>query len=309
MSSTLSPHGFSTVRGRGYRPAQVDARLDALLLECEELREQDARLEVLAKELSDEADRLRAVVAALPEPTFESLGERALRILREAEEQAAELTELAATDTERLRGEAREAGQALCDAAEKAADQQRAEAASAAEETVRAATEAAGELLTAARTEAEETGRAAREKLAEVARRGSALLERQDEDHSGQSEALAKELAGLEAETSASVTALEERGEVALATAKRLYSEAEEAARHAVEDAEAQAAEIVAEARVRADRIARETERVLRGHEESATELRAHLAHVRATLAALTGRDTQPVGASQGAGAAGAPAE
>ena len=43
----------------------------------------------------------------------------------------------------------------------------------------------------------------------------------------------------------------------------------EEAARHRVEDARSHAAELVAEAKVAADRVARETERVLRAHEES----------------------------------------
>lgn len=309
MSSTLSPHGFSAVRGRGYRPAQVDARLDALLLECAELREQDGRLTVLARELSDEADRLRAVVAALPEPTFASLGERASRILREAEEQATELAEMAAADTEQLRAEAREAGQALCDAAEEIADKRREEAAGAAEDAVGEMTEQARDLLATAEAEATQTSRSAREELAEVARRSTVLLERQEKDHQEQRDAVTSELTRREAENTAAVATLEERGETVIAAAKRAYAEAEQASRRGLDDAQAQAGELVAEAKVRADRVARETDRVVRAHEANAAELRAHLTHVRATLAALTGRDVEPVGAAHGTDGPGAPAE
>ncbi|MBK3586148.1 cellulose-binding protein, partial [Streptomyces sp. MBT57] len=76
------------------------------------------------------------------------------------------------------------------------------------------------------------------------------------------------------------------------AEAARGLAETQEAARHGQEDAEARAAEVLSQARVREERIVRETERVLREHEEGREEVQAHMAHVRSSLAALTGRVT-----------------
>ncbi|MDV9202423.1 cellulose-binding protein, partial [Streptomyces sp. Wh19] len=75
-----------------------------------------------------------------------------------------------------------------------------------------------------------------------------------------------------------------------LEEARRALAETEEAARHGQEDAEARAAELIAEARVREERVVRETERIVREHEEGRDEVQAHMAHVRNSLAALTGR-------------------
>jgi hypothetical protein len=47
---------------------------------------------------------------------------------------------------------------------------------------------------------------------------------------------------------------------------------------------------VVAQARVRAERIARDTERVLREHGETWDDVQAHMDHVRSSLTALTGR-------------------
>ncbi|NEC65517.1 cellulose-binding protein, partial [Streptomyces sp. SID9727] len=80
------------------------------------------------------------------------------------------------------------------------------------------------------------------------------------------------------------------------AAARRARAEAEEAARHGQEDAEARAAELIARARVREERVVRETERVLRVHEEGREEVQAHMAHVRSSLAALTGRVSPAAG-------------
>ncbi|MGV9897336.1 cellulose-binding protein, partial [Streptomyces tendae] len=63
-----------------------------------------------------------------------------------------------------------------------------------------------------------------------------------------------------------------------------------EAAGRRQEEARARAAEVVAEARVRQERIARDTERVLREHGERWDELQAHMASVRSNLHSLTGR-------------------
>lgn len=297
MSSTQSPHGFSVVRGRGYRPAQVDERVTALTRECAELREQDGRLAVLLRELSEETERLRGVVATLPEPTFEPLGERAQLILREAEAETAEIRRLAVADVAGLRAAAREDGQARCTRAEEAAESRRARVRARAKDTVRQARTRARELVAAARREAAETEELGRARLAEVRRRGAALLRNQQRDQRGRGEAFTRELARREAETQTSVTALAERGERTWAAARRAYAEAEEAARHQREDAEARAGELLAEAAVRAERTGRETERLLRRNEERGAELHEHLVRVQGTLAELTGRLGQPVAA------------
>ena len=80
------------------------------------------------------------------------------------------------------------------------------------------------------------------------------------------------------------------RGEALLAGARRELAEAEEAARHGQEDAEARAAELLSGAGMAEERVVRETERVLREHEEGREEVQAHMTHVRNSLAALTGR-------------------
>ena len=80
---------------------------------------------------------------------------------------------------------------------------------------------------------------------------------------------------------------------------------ADQAARLRQEDAQAQAAEIVAQARAREERLARETERMLREHVERREELKAHLEHVRGSLAALTGKPVRrtPLRPASAAGA------
>ncbi|MCG3044153.1 cellulose-binding protein, partial [Streptomyces sp. S1A] len=101
-SASRSPHGFAVVRGRGYRPDQVDRFTSGLYGDLEEARERLDRLGVLAGELEAEADRLRGVVAALPPQTYEALGERARLILSEAEAEAGELRERAREESRRV---------------------------------------------------------------------------------------------------------------------------------------------------------------------------------------------------------------
>ncbi|EOY48183.1 putative cellulose-binding protein [Streptomyces lividans 1326] len=72
--------------------------------------------------------------------------------------------------------------------------------------------------------------------------------------------------------------------------AEQELADAGEAAVRRQEEARDRAAEVVAEARTRRERIARDTERVLREHGERWDELQAHMASVRSSLQALTGR-------------------
>ncbi|KIF03181.1 cellulose-binding protein, partial [Streptomyces sp. RSD-27] len=88
----MSPHGpqgFSTVRGgRGYRPEHVDRYVARLAGSRDEAWERVARLTVLARQMEQEAERLRAAVAALAPQTYDELSERARRILSLAEEES-----------------------------------------------------------------------------------------------------------------------------------------------------------------------------------------------------------------------------
>ncbi|MEV8211303.1 cellulose-binding protein, partial [Streptomyces sp. NPDC079189] len=126
--------------------------------------------------------------------------------------------------------------------------------------------------------------------VAETRRRTAAVLANQEQEHTERWKGAERELADAEAAQATHHDALTEQAENRLAEARRALAEEEEAARHGEEDAEAQAAELIAAARVREERVVRETERILREHEEGREEVQAHMAHVRNSLATLTGR-------------------
>ncbi|EHN72796.1 hypothetical protein SMCF_7779, partial [Streptomyces coelicoflavus ZG0656] len=67
-------------------------------------------------------------------------------------------------------------------------------------------------------------------------------------------------------------------------------ADAREAAVRRQEEARERAAEVVAEARLCQERVARDTERVLREHGERWDELQAQMDSVRSSLSSLTGR-------------------
>jgi hypothetical protein len=120
--------------------------------------------------------------------------------------------------------------------------------------------------------------------------RAERLLAEVETRHAERWDAAERDAAGRE-------TALERRhaersgvAEGRLAEAERALAAAAERARHEQEEADARAATLLAEARLRAERVERETERILREHETARDEMRAHMAHVRSSLAALTGR-------------------
>ncbi|MGW1090773.1 cellulose-binding protein [Streptomyces sp. NPDC002596] len=289
-AAPVSAYGFVVVRGRGYRPEQVDGRAADLSAERDKAWEKVSRLTALAEELEAESARLAEVVATLAPPTYASLGERAQEILA-----------LADAEAQAVRGTAQEEAQALRDAADAAArqlrgharadsDALRSAAGSHADETVAAAQQSADSMLAAARKEAGEARDQAEAAMAETRRRTASVLANQKHEHIERWKTAERELAAAEAAQVAQHDELTDRAEARLAEARRALSEAEEAARHGQEDAEAQAAELIAAARVREERVIRETERILREHEEGREEVQAHMAHVRNSLAALTGR-------------------
>ncbi|AYV28108.1 hypothetical protein EES41_15400 [Streptomyces sp. ADI95-16] len=292
MSAPMSPHGpgFGTVRGRGYRMEQVDRYLARLSDSRDEAWERVARLTVLAKRMEAEAGRLREAVSELAPQRYDDLSERARRILLLSEEEAEAVRDEAGADVLAIQG----AAEAHADRATELARHDA--------EAVREQTEVrARQLLLRAQREADEERGGARDEaaawraeaaaaLAEMERRSQALLTEREQERVERRDAAERELAAREGELEARLLELDRCAEAGLAEARRALAEAEEAARHGQEDAEARGAELVAAARVREERVGRETERILREHAEAQEEMRAHMNHVRSSLAALTGR-------------------
>ncbi|QIJ63155.1 cellulose-binding protein [Streptomyces sp. JB150] len=288
-SASVSPHGFVTVRGRGYHPAQVDAFTAALCRDRDAGWERAARLTVLAREMEAEAGCLRETVARLAPQTYEALGERARRLFRLGQAEAAEVRERARREADERVARARAYADGVRRAAREYAETLRAEAGDRARHRLLAARAEADEVRVAARREVEECRAEAVAALREVRQRTLAVLAGRQEDHVGRwaaaERAAAERAAALEARHAARIA----RAEAALREAERALADAGEAARLRQEEARARAAGIVAEARLCEERIARETERVLREHGKRRDGVQAHMEHVRACLAALTG--------------------
>ncbi|MGI5258252.1 cellulose-binding protein [Streptomyces angustmyceticus] len=302
MSASVSPHGFETVRGRGYRPEDVDRRVTGLSIDRDSCWERAARLTVLSHEMEAELAELRAYLAQQPPQTYESLGREARLILTTAESEAARLR----TEAEEAAGELRDAaaGHAdeVRDAAGRAGEEVRAEAETRARRTDRAARGEATELAAVAAEEVERLRSEAAEGLAEVRRRTAQLLGDQEKRQTEEWEAAGRELAALEEETDRRVAELDARGKAVRADARRQYAEAEETARHRQEDGEDRAAGLLAQARAEAERLERGTERILRAHEAEREEARVHMTHVRNSLAVLTGKAPVAEEDEEGAG-------
>ncbi|MER5291453.1 cellulose-binding protein [Streptomyces pharetrae] len=290
--ASVSPYGFETVRGRGYRPEQVDAFATALCRDRDAAWERAARLTVLAKEMEAEAELLRAAVARLAPQTYEALGERARRLFQLGEEEAAEVRERARREAHERVARAEERALEVRRAAEADAGALRADAEERARQRLLAARAEADELRVTARREVKERRAEALAALREVRRRTAALLADQERDHAERWEAAERSAAARATALDARHAELTARAEAALAEAEEAFADAEESARCRQGEAQARAAEIVAEARAREERIARETERVLREHGERWDDVQAHMDQVRDSLAALTGGRT-----------------
>ncbi|MYT81137.1 hypothetical protein YW3DRAFT_04241 [Streptomyces sp. MnatMP-M77] len=286
----VSAYDVVGVRGRGYRPDQVDRATAALIAERDAALDELGRLTGRVEELLAESARLAETVATLPVQDYAELGERAQRILALAVSEAEALDAGAVAAGQELRDAAEAAGRAAGDATRGAAGEVRAAADRAADERVAAAVREAEGLLAAARQDAEEVRSAAASAMAATRDRTASVLAHQEQEHAERLKAAEAELADREAASEARFAGLTERAEALLSEAGRDLAATQEAARHGQEDAEARAAELLAEARVREERVVRETDRILREHEEGREEVQAHMAHVRSSLAALTGR-------------------
>ncbi|RST05001.1 cellulose-binding protein [Streptomyces sp. WAC05374] len=282
--------GFAVVWGRGYRTEQVDRAVAGLEAEREAAGRRADELAVRVGELAAEAARLREFVAELPPQRYETLSRRAQEILALAEEEADALRADALDEARRLADEAEADARSVRDAAREAADAVRGRAGARAEETVAEARRTAGHTRAEALAEAEERRGEGLAALREARGRAERLVAAQEARHTERREALEREVAAREAELAARHEELTGAAEARLAEAERALAEAAEQAWHGQEEADARAGALLAEARLRAERVERETARVLREHETARDEVRAHMAHVRSSLAALTGR-------------------
>ena len=178
-SASVSPHGFGAVRGRGYRPEQVDAYAAALSRDRDAAWERAARLTVLAREMETEVAELRETVAQLPPQTYETLGEGARRLFQLAQEEAGAVREGAGLEAQRLSEAAQARATGVRDAAQAHADAVRADAEERARHRLLAARAEADEIRISTRREVKEGRGEALGALREVRRRTSAMLAEQ----------------------------------------------------------------------------------------------------------------------------------
>ncbi|MFE5598592.1 cellulose-binding protein [Streptomyces coelicoflavus] len=290
--ASASPHGFVTVRGRGrgYRPEQVEAYAAALCEERDAAWERAARLTVLAREMEEDLGDLEEMVEQLTAQDYEVLGEQARDLFRLVEAEAEAVRERARGAAEGLLEDARAHAAGVREAARAHADAVRAEADERARQLLLAARAEADEARIAARREVKAERAEALSALRETRRRATGTAAEQSGELAGRwaaaeraEEERARALDGRHAELTA-------RAEQGVCEAERELAAAREAAVRRQEEARARAAEMVAEARLCQERIARDTERVLREHGERWDELQAQMDSVRSSLSSLTGR-------------------
>jgi len=289
-SAWMPPGGFATVRGRGYRPDQVDAYLEALSEGRDAAWERAARLTVLAKDMAADLARLREVVARLEPQEYDTLAEGARNLYRLALEEAEQLRERARCEARDRVARAEADAEEVRRAAREAADARRAEADEHARDLLAAARAEADGIRVDARRAVKEGRGASLAALREARRHTAALLAEQTRQQAERLAGVEREEAERVAALDARHAALEARAEAEVAAAGRALAEAEEHARRCEEEARERAAGVVADARTRAGRIAQETERMLRAHSEAWDDVQAHMDHVRSKLMMLTGR-------------------
>ncbi|MFM9444546.1 cellulose-binding protein [Streptomyces acidiscabies] len=289
-SASVSPYGFGTVRGRGYRPAQVEAYIAALCADRDAAWDRAARLTVQAKKAESRATHLRETVIRLTPQSYETLGEAAHHLFRLAEHEAEALRERARHEAREQAARADAQAAAIREEAESASRRTLAEAEEWGRQRVARARAEADEIRVTARREVKEGRAEALEGLREVRRRTEALLTRQDQTRDQRMEAIEREAAHRASTLDTHYSHLLARAETTLSEARTTYTEAEESANHLRSRAHDHATSLLTEAHHQADRIARETERVLREHGERWDDVRAHMDYVRSSLSALTGR-------------------
>ncbi|MFJ4472715.1 DivIVA domain-containing protein [Streptomyces sp. NPDC089424] len=288
-SASVSSHGFAPVRGRGYRPEEVDAYIEALSEDRDAAWERAARLTVLAREMEEELEDLRETLAELPPQTYESLGEGARLLFQAAQDEAAAVRERARRETREQVAEAEAYADRVRRTAREEADALVAEVEERARQRVLAASTEADEIRIEARREVKEGRAEALSALRELRHRTAAMLAEQEKAQAERWSAVENQAVEGDAVVDAGLAERVARAEAELAEAERDFADAEQAPGREQEKAQALAAEVLAQARAREDQIARETERVLREHGERWDDVQAHMDYVRNSLAALTG--------------------
>ncbi|MFF4502564.1 cellulose-binding protein [Streptomyces sp. NPDC001401] len=290
MSSTpISPHGFGAVRGRGYCPEQVEVFAEALSLDRDAAWERAARLTVLAKDMEAEAALLQETVSKLSPQTYETLGEGARHLFQLVQEEGEAVRERARQEAQRLVEAAQAYAAGVLDAAQAYADSVHADAEEHAGQRLDAARAVADEMRIGARQAVKEGRGESLGVLRELRQRATVKLAEQAKEFADRWD----EVEQAEAERAAALDAREEmrveRAEAEVAQARRALMEAEEFAHRCQEEANERAAEILGGARLREEQIVRETEQVLREHEERSVEMQVQMDNVRSSLTALTG--------------------
>jgi cell division septum initiation protein DivIVA len=289
-AAPLSAHGFLPTRGRGYRPEQVDRQLAELSQDRDAAWERVARLMVLAKQMEAEAAQYREQVASLVPQTYETLSPRAQQILA-----------LASEESGRVRAEARDEARAERLAAE-GASARSVEAARAEAGAVRAAAEAyAEQVLGSARSVADEERTGARRDikaergealaaLREMRRRTEGVMAAMAQGHADRLAAAEREFEGRTRALDIGLAESAAYADAGLDEARRTFSEVVEWAGHSRQNAQDTAEQLLSQAGARANRLTLDTERLVREHTEAREEMRAHMTHVRESLATLTGQ-------------------
>ncbi|WP_424213390.1 cellulose-binding protein [Streptomyces sp. BI20] len=282
--------GLAIVRGRGYRADQVDAYLSRLNAGREDAWAEVARLREQIARLEAESVHLAQRIANLGPQTYDELTDRARRILTLAQEESEMLRMEARADGAGTYAVAQAEADRLAESVREEAKAVRERAEVRARQDLLRAERQAEDLRTEAREDAAQWRAQAEAALTETARRADALLADREAEQVERWDTAERDIAARGAELEGRHTELEAYSDARLTEARRAFAQAEEEARHGQEDAEARAAEMLSQARVQEERIGRETERLLREHGAQQDEMRAHMSHVRASLAALTGR-------------------
>ncbi|MFF7737968.1 cellulose-binding protein [Streptomyces sp. NPDC007984] len=285
-SATASSHGFRAVRGRGYRPEQVDAYADALSAERDTAWERAARLTVLARRMDEELQRLREAVAGLAPQTYDTLGERARRLFELGEQEATAVREGALADARQQVDAARSSAAVVRESARAYADAVRADGDERARQRLLAAHAEADEIRGVTGREAEEERGEAVAALREMRQRTFGMLAEQDKERAERWAAVEREEAAREAESDAQGEEALARAEEALSDAERAFADAEDSARDMEDVAHAHAAELVARAREHAETVAEETNRLLAEHADQRNAAHSHIDRIHTSLTA-----------------------
>lgn len=281
---------------RGYDRDQVDAHLASIdseftsvLAERDRLAEQVRHLSGRVEELHLQPGGEDGAEQQVPASSLDGFGARVEKILRIAEEEAAEVREETRADIERERqdagrkiGELREAAERDATAHRRKVEQEAAQHLDKARQEaarVRAEAEAhAG----ATREEASGHLEAVRARAAQAAADFETALakrrQKAEADHAARTDAAERELAETVART-----------DQLRAEAEKMRADAERRSQEMLQAAQRESAELVAEARGQADRTRRESERELASLSKRRDAITDQLRNVREMLSTLTG--------------------